>query len=48
MTKLDFIKEILETIEDGEHDLFWYIDNKDEAARYILNKLEEWEYGIKD
>lgn len=41
MNKLDFIKEIFEIIELGEHSLFWYIDNKDEAAEYILNKLEE-------
>ena len=41
MEKLDFIKEILETIEHGEHDLFWYIENQDEAAEYILNKIEE-------
>lgn len=41
MNMLAFIKEILEIIEDGEHDFFWYMDNKDEAAKYILNKMDE-------
>lgn len=41
MNKLKFIIKILEVIEWGEHDLFWYIDNKEEAAEYILNKLKK-------
>ena len=35
------IIEILETIEWGEHDLFWYIDNKEEAAEYLIEQIEE-------
>lgn len=41
MTKKEFIIEILETIEWGEHDLFWYIDNKEEAAEYLIEQIEE-------
>lgn len=41
MTKKEFIIEILDAIEWGDHDLFWYIDNKEEAAEYLLKQMEE-------
>lgn len=41
MTRKELIKEILKAIEWGDHDLFWYIDNKDEAAEYLEKKLDE-------
>ena len=41
MTKKELIIEILEAIEWGDHDLFWYIDNKKEAAEYLLQQIEK-------
>lgn len=41
MRTIEFIIEILKIIEDGEYEFFWYIDDKEEAAKYILNKMDE-------
>ena len=42
MNKIDFIIEILEVMELDGHKLSWYLEDKYEAAEYILDKMEEY------